>query len=94
LALCIFGLVGVWTGKARSGDGGTVRRGEDLIVGGFRNGVLNGFGFPAWVLGCWGRGIGLVLMLVVGFGVMFVRFDNGDGAICLVASISLVGRLR
>lgn len=83
-------------GNARSGDGGTVRRGEDLIVGGFRNGVLNGFGFPAWGFGCWGRVIGFVLMLIllVGFEVMLVRFDNGDGAICLVASISLIGTLR
>jgi hypothetical protein len=45
-------------GRARSGDGGTVRRGEDLIAGGFRNGVLSGFGFPVWVLGCGGRVVG------------------------------------
>jgi hypothetical protein len=52
-----------------------------------RKGVLNGFGFPVWVLGCGGRVVGFVSVLpldVVEVEVMFVRFDSGDGAICLV----------
>lgn len=34
-----------------------MQRGDDLVGGGFKKGVLNGFGFPVWVLGC----VGLVV---------------------------------